>query len=356
MLTRISHYCSPWDRPLLYGLAAAPPVVARSGSRSPSIMPNVQPLKRPADVVLVVLGGAVVLGRLGALLGTGWAVAGVALGPFVSLAAASVVQVCTTPDPSELLQAGRHREALSVIAEEMPTLRLLARLWPSQFQDALAHRLMDKSMALLEAHRDGEALAAAEQSVTIYRRLAAARPGGPQPELARALNNLSYPLRAAGQRAEAEAAAAEAVRMYRALAAAHPRRYSHRLAGSLGTLAEVLAQSGEHDSALTATSEAAGLYQDAKMRARDRSSSDAAEVLFLHGQLLCSLARHREAARPLAQAWHLAARQNHQEPGFDKVVLQTAYGADPAGFLDTWRAETGAPAPRWLTGHDSDPA
>jgi tetratricopeptide (TPR) repeat protein len=313
---------------------------------------RVQSLKRPAGVVLIVLGGAVVLGGAGLLLGPGWAVAGVAVGPFVSLAAASVVLVLARPDASELLQAGRHREALPVIAAEMPTLRLLARMWPGQFRDALAHRLMDKSMALLDAHRDGEALVAAEQSITIYRSLAADRPGGLAPELARALNNLSYPLRAAGRRDEAEVAAGEAVRMYRALAAARPRRYGRRLAGSLGTLAEVLVQSGERDRALAATSEAVGVYQDAKMRAGDRASSDAAEVLFLHGQLLCGLARHREAALPLAQAWHLAARRNHQEPGFDKMVLQAAYRADPAGFLDTWRAEIGGPAPGWLTGHD----
>ena len=247
---------------------------------------RVQPLKRHAEVVLIVLGGAVVLGGAGLLLGPGWAVAGVAVGPFVSLAAASVVQVLATPDASELLQAGRHREALSVIAEDMSTLRLLARMWPGQFRDALAHRLMDKSMALLDAHRDGEALMAAEQSITIYRSLAADRPGGLAPELARALNNLSYPLRAAGRLEESRAAAAEAVRMYRALAAARPRRYSRRLAGSLGTLAEVLVQSGDRDRALAATREAVGVYQNAKIRAGDRASSDAAEVLFLHGQLL----------------------------------------------------------------------
>jgi hypothetical protein len=55
-------------------------------------------------------------------------------------------------------------------------------------------------------------------------------------------------------------------------------------------------------------------------------------------------------------ACEAAASRNHQEPGIDKIVLQAAYRADPAGFLDTWRAEIGAPAPGWLTGHDGDPA
>ena len=52
----------------------------------------------------------------------------------------------------------------------------------------------------------------------------------------------------------------------------------------------------------------------------------------------------------------LTARHDHQEPGFDKMVLQAAYRADPAGFLDTWRAEISAPAPGWLTGDDGDSA
>lgn len=312
-------------------------------------------MKRPGGVIVAVLGGAMVLGGAGSLMGPGWAVAGVVAGPFVALAAVSVVQVLTTPDPADLLQAGRHREALTMMAEDLPFARRMARLWPGQFQGYLAHMLMNKSMALLAAHRDGEALAAAEQAAAIYRSLAAARPGKLVPDLARALNNLSYPLRAAGRRDEAQAAAAESVRMYRALAAARPGRYRRNLAGSLGTLAEVLALKGQHDKALAATSEAIGIYQDVNMRAADHASGEAAEVVFLNGQLLCSLSRHTEAAQPLARAWHLAARQDHQEPKFDKTVLQAAYRADPAAFRDTWHAETGAHPPSWLTGHKGDP-
>ena len=94
-------------------------------------------------------------------------------------------------------------------------------------------------------------------------------------------------------------------------------------------------------------------YQDANMRAADRASSVAAEVLFLHGQLLCSLSRQREAARPFARAWHLAARQDHQRSGLDTTVLPTACRADPDAFRDARRAETGTLLPDWLTSHDS---
>lgn len=122
--------------------------------------------------------------------------------------------------------------------------------------------------------------------------------------------------------------------------AARPRRCWRRLAGSLGTLAEILALTGQHDRALAATSEAVGIFQDVNLRAGSRAPSDVAEVLFPHDQLLCSLSRHRDAARLLAQAWHRAARHG-QEPGCDKAVLQAAYRADLPGFRDTWHRDRG---------------
>jgi len=223
---------------------------------------------------------------------------------------------------------------------------LAARIWPGQFRDALAVQLMNSSMVLLAAHREGEALAAAEQGVAMQRSLAAARPRKPAPGLAAALNNLSYPLRAVGRRGEALIAAGEAVRMYRGLAAANPRKYRYSLANSLGTQAELLAQAGQPGRALTATGEATRIYQD--IRPANRDAAQASEVLFLHGQLLYEQSRHREAARSLARAWHLAGPQAGQEPSFDRAVLTAVYQADPAGFLAAWRAETGASPPPWL--------
>jgi tetratricopeptide (TPR) repeat protein len=221
-------------------------------------------LKRPGLVRLIVVGVTVVLGGAGALLGPAWVAAGVAAGPFVALAALAVVQVLTTSDPADLLQAGRHREALPLLEEQMPYWRQLARKWPGQFRSTLAQQLMNKATALGKAHRDGEALAAAEQAVEIYRDLAVARPRRPasQSDLAGALNNLSYPLRVAGRCDEALAAAEEAVRIYRPLAASRPREYRYGLANSLGTQAELLSQAGQDREALAATSEAARIFQD----------------------------------------------------------------------------------------------
>ena len=95
----------------------------------------------------------------------------------------------------------------------MPAWQFMARIWPGQFREAVAHQLMNMSMALLATHRDSQALAAAEEAVAIYRSLAVARPGKSAPGLATALNNLSYPLRAMGRRNEALAAADESVRI-----------------------------------------------------------------------------------------------------------------------------------------------
>jgi len=307
-------------------------------------------VKRPGYVVLAVVGGAVALGGAGALLGPAWAAAGLVAGPFLALAAAAAVQGLAAPDPADLLQAGGHREALRLVDGQLPAWRTAARIWPGQFRDALATQLMNRSEALLAAHRDGEALAAAEQGVAIFRSLAAARPGKPSPDLAGALNNLSYPLRAAGRQDEALAAAGEAVQLYQALAAGRPGKYRYRLASSLGTQAELLAQAGRPGPALAAASEAAGHYQD--MHPADCAAS-AAEVLFLHGQLLCRASRHREAAQSLARAWRLSGRITEHQPGFDPAVLRTAYQADPAGFLATWHAITGTSPPSWLTQDDT---
>jgi tetratricopeptide (TPR) repeat protein len=309
-------------------------------------------LKRPADVMLVLVSGAVVLGGAGVPLGRAWIIAGVVAGPFVALVAASVVQGLTTPDPSELLQAGRHREALRVIADDLWAWRKMARIWPGQFREALAQVLMTRSLALLAAHRDGEALAAAEQAVEIFRSLAADRPAKWAPGLASALNNLSYPLRAVGRLEEALAAAEESVRMRRVMAAARPGKYRYDLASSLGTQAEVLLLAGQYHKALAATSEAAVIYQD--VHAADRVASAAAEVLFLHGQLLARLSREREAARPLARAWNLATSQDQRAPDLDRRVLENVFRADPARFHDAWRAETGTEPPGWLTENHDD--
>jgi hypothetical protein len=284
----------------------------------------------------------------------GYVALAVVAGSFVALVAIAVVRELATPDPADLLQEGEHREALRVVEEQLPAWRLAARIWPGQFREALAIQLMNRSMALLAARRHGEALAAAEQSVAIFRSLAAARPAQPSPGLAFALNNLSYPLRAVGRPAEALAAAVEATGLYCTLAKGSPRKYRYSLANSLGTQAELLAAAGRTSLALAAASEAADLYQG--MLPAHRSASGAIQVLLLHGQLLCEASRHREAARSMARAWHLAARPAGPEPAFDRAVFRTAYHADPAAFLATWHAVTGAAPPSWLTSHDDTPA
>jgi hypothetical protein len=251
-------------------------------------------LTRPHAVWLAMLSGAAIGAGVGRLAGPAWAVAGVVCGPVIVLVSAAVVHASTTPDPANLLHAGQHREALSEISRTLPEWRRLARVWPGQFQDALANVLMTKSMALLAAHKQDEALAAAEQGVAIYRALAQARPGKQTAGLAAALNNLTYPLMAAGRRDDAVRAAEEAVQLYRALTASSPRKYRYRLANSLGTQAEALQRAGRSAEALAATSESVGMYDG--MRLADPDAQNAAEIRSLHTRLLSATGPTTESA------------------------------------------------------------
>ena len=60
----------------------------------------------------------------------------------------------TTPDSADLLRAGRGLEAMQRVKDQMPAWQLMARIWPGQFREAVAHQLMNMSMALLAIHRD----------------------------------------------------------------------------------------------------------------------------------------------------------------------------------------------------------
>jgi hypothetical protein len=76
----------------------------------------------------------------------------------------------------------------------------------------------------------------------------------------------------------------------------------------------------------------------------------------VEGQILCDPPRQREAARPLARGWQLAASRDYQDLlGYIRPALETAYQADPAGFAGTSHAETGTEAPDWLTHPDGAP-
>jgi hypothetical protein len=165
---------------------------------------------------------------------------------------------------------------------------------------------------------------------------------------------VSYLLTAVAGRQEALAAAEEAVRLYRGLAAARPAQYAPPLALSLNKQAILLARLGRPGDALAAATDAAGLYQAAVPA--DRYPYSSAEALLIEGRALCDLSRQREAARPLARGWQLAASRDYQDLlGYARPALETAYQADPAGFAGTWHAETGTEAPDWLARHDGAP-
>jgi hypothetical protein len=299
-------------------------------------------------------GAAITLGAAGWLLGPGWAAAGVVASPVAALVIASAWQAHARTSAADLLQMGRAGEALSRLDRELPSWRTLARIWPGQFRDVLASRLVDQSFALQGCGRDAEAAAAAGEAVLAFRELAAARPRKFTAGLADALYRVSYPLAAADGHEKALAAAEEAVRLHRGLATARPARYAPLLAQSLTRQAILLARLGRPGDALAAAASAAGLYQAAVPAGRYPYS--AAQALLAEGRVLCDLSRQREAARPLARGWQQAASRDYQDLlGYARPALRTAYQADPAGFARTWHAENGTGPPDWLTRPDGAP-
>ena len=282
------------------------------------------------------------------LLGPVWAIAGVLVGSLVGLVLLAVVLVYTTTDAAILLRNDKPDEAIAQLGREMANWRTLARIWPSQFRDALASRLIVQSGALQAVSRDEEALRTADEAVAIYQDLAAERPGKYGPDLAGSLGHQARLLAADDRRAEALAAMAVAVRLYRNLAAAEPAKYLPFLAESLTREAGWLAQIDLPGEALAAVHEATDICQD--KLPWPHMPYCAARAMLLEGELLCGQARYREAAGLLAKGWRLAAGRHLEDTRRNAVpALRTAYRADPGHFSAVWRAETGAEPPDWLS-------
>ena len=270
------------------------------------------------------------------LLGPVWAIAGVLVGPLVGLIVLAVFRVYATTDAAVLLRNDQPDEAIAQLRREMASWRALARIWPSQFRDALASRLIVQSGALQAVNRDEEALRTADEALAIYQ------------DLADALDHQARLLAADDRLAEALAAVAVAVRLYRNLAAAEPAKYLPILAECLTCEAGWLAEIDLPGDALAAVHEATDICQD--KLPWQQIPSCAARAMLLEGDLLCGQARHREAARLLAKGWRLAADQDLEDARRDAApAIRAAYRADPDHFAAVWQAETGAEPPDWLS-------
>ena len=299
--------------------------------------------------VMVALAAAAVACGAAAwlLLGPRWTIAGVLVGSLVL----AVVYMVANPDAAALLSNDRPDAAIAQLRCEMSSWRALARIWPSQFRETLASRLIIQSGALQAVHRDEEALRTADEAVAIYQDLAAERPGTYGPDLADALDHQSRLLAADDRQAEALAAMRVAIRLYRNQAAAEPATYLPLLAECLTCEADWLAEIDRPGAALTAVHEATGICQD--KLPWQQVPSCAARAMFLEGELLCGQGRHRQAVRLLAQGWRLAADQEdvrredvRRDAG---PAIRAAYLADPDHFAAVWQTETGAEPPDWLT-------
>jgi hypothetical protein len=296
-------------------------------------------------LAVALVAGAVTFGAAAwLLLGPVWTIAGVLIGPLVGAIVLAVVYALSNPDAAALLSHDKLDEAIAQLHQEMASWRILARIWPSQFRDALASRLIVQSGALQALRRDEEALRTANEAVAIYQDLAASRPGKYGPDLADALDHQSRLLAADDRQAEALAAMQVAVRLYRNLAVAEPTKYLPVLAECLTCEASWLADIELPSEALAAVHEATDICQD--KLPWQQVPSCAARALLLEGGLLCGQARHREAARLLAKGWRLAAGQ--EDVLRDAApAIRAAYRADPGHFSAVWQAETGAEPPDW---------
>jgi hypothetical protein len=295
-------------------------------------------------LAVALAAGAVAFGAAAwLLLGPVWIIAGMLAGGLVGGFVLAGIYALANIDAAALLGHDRPGEA---IVPEMSSWRVLARIWPSQFRDALANRLIVQSGALQAVHRDEEALRTAGEAVAIYQDLAASRPGKYGPDLAGALDHQSRLLAADDRPADALAAMQVAVRLYRNLAAAEPAKYLPVLAECLTCEADWLADLELLADALAAVHEATNICQD--KLPWQQVPSCAARAMLLEGDLLCGQARHREAARLLAKGWRLAAGQ--QDVLRDAApAIRAAYHADPDHFSAVWQAETGAEPPDWLS-------
>jgi tetratricopeptide (TPR) repeat protein len=305
-------------------------------------------------VIAILAMGAVAFGAAAwLLLGPVWTVAGVLAGPLITFVAVAVLLAFTSPDPATLLDNDQPGQAIALLRNELPNWRTLARIWPSQFRDTLANRLIVQSSALQAMNRDEEALRTADEAVEIYQDLAAERPGKYAPDLADALDRQSRLLAADDRLAEALASMAVAVRLFRNLAAAEPARFLPSLAECLTCEAGWLAEIELVGEALAAVHEATDICRD--KLPWGQLPSCAARAMLLEGELLCGQARYREAARLLATGWRMAAGQQSQgEPRQDVLrdatpAIRAAYRADPDHFAAVWQAETGAEPPDWLS-------
>jgi hypothetical protein len=298
-------------------------------------------------LAVALAAGAVAFGAAAwLLLGPVWIIAGVLAGSLVGASVLTSIYVLTNTDAPAVLGHDRPGGAIAQLHHEMSSWRVLARIWPSQFRDALANRLIVQSGALQAVHRDEEALRTAGQAVAIYQDLAASRPGKYGPDLAGALDHQSRLLAADDRPADALAAMQVAVRLYRNLAAAEPAKYLPVLAECLTCEADWLADLELLADALAAVHEATDICQD--KLPWQQVPSCVARAMLLEGDLLCGQARHREAARLLAKGWRLAAGQ--QDVLRDATpAIRAAYHADPDHFSAVWQAETGAEPPDWLS-------
>lgn len=103
--------------------------------------------RRKSVKILIPVGGAVLLGRVGWLLGPLWAVAGIPVGAVAALSLLVIMFARGRPDPERLMQARRPLQAYRLLQYEISFIRGQAR-WRPALNAGLADRLETLCQAL----------------------------------------------------------------------------------------------------------------------------------------------------------------------------------------------------------------
>ncbi|EFL31584.1 TPR repeat-containing protein [Streptomyces viridochromogenes DSM 40736] len=293
-----------------------------------------------------------------------------------------------------LAETGDRQGALEPAHEAVRIRRQLTHANPAAYLPDLAGSLNNLAIRLAETGDRQGALEPAHEAVRHYTQLTHANPAAYLPDLAMALNNLANRLADTGDRQGALEPAHEAVRHYTQLTHANPAAYLPELATSLNNLASRLADTGDRQGALKPAHEAVRIGRQlahanpaAYLPDLAMALNNLANHLAGTGDAPAAIQAYTDTATRLDRAHPAAARaieyeraafqlgrpeptrtsgllalirivndESADQPG--EIVLRTRHAlrahartsrASGESLEQTWRQETDAPAPDWLS-------
>ncbi|MFE7429188.1 tetratricopeptide repeat protein [Streptomyces sp. NPDC057545] len=234
---------------------------------------------------------------------------------------------------------------LRVAEEAVAIYRELAAQHPAVFRPVLATALRSLAQNLADVGSPKMALPPAHEAIRLLRELVVKQAKVFLPDLARSLHSLSKHLGLNHDDEGAVSAAEEAVAAYRTLALENPGAFETDLVSALVNLARALVRTDDHASAVRRFDETVAEFASAHPATGHRLGVE--RSIFL---LDCPAPRASTGVRELVA---LLNGKSASDGGADVVTVRArralrAYD-DPESVRTAWEAETGSPAPAWLT-------